>query len=222
MMNKTISAVILLLISLTVNTYGQDTMLCVGNYWTEDEAKVMMKTFSQQWSDKVSWEKRAQQIRQGIIEGMKLPQMPKLSGQFKPIITHHREMDGYSVENIAIESFPGFYITGNLYRPTKKQERYAAILNPHGHGVDKRFSEETQRRCAALAKMGAIVFTYDMVGTGECLQVNHKMPIALLLQTYNSTRVLDYLLAQPDVDPARIGYDRLFRWWNSDFYSIRH
>lgn len=53
--------------------------------------------------------------------------------------------------------------------------------------------------------MGAIVFAYDMVGYGESIQVEHKMPIALLLQTFNSQRVLDYLLSLPEVDPERIG-----------------
>jgi hypothetical protein len=31
------------------------------------------------------------------------------------------------------------------------------------------------------------------------------MPIALVLQTYNSRRVLEYLLSRPDVDPERVG-----------------
>ena len=195
----------LLLLIMLRQSYGQDTTLCVGNYWTEDEAKVMMSRFALQWNDKNSWETRAAQIRTGIVEGMKLTSMPKVSGNFNPIITHHRDMDGYSVENIAIESFPGFYITGNIYRPAKKLKKYAAILSPHGHGVDKRFSEETQKRCALFARMGAIVFTYDMIGTGECMQVTHKMPIALVLQTWNSRRVLEYLLSLSDVDPDRIG-----------------
>ncbi|MGB3781036.1 MAG: acetylxylan esterase, partial [Tunicatimonas sp.] len=62
-----------------------------------------------------------------------------------------------------------------------------------------------QKRGAVLARMGSIVFAYDMVGYGESDQVNHKMPIALLLQTYNSQRVLEYLLSRPDVDAERIG-----------------
>jgi hypothetical protein len=49
------------------------------------------------------------------------------------------------------------------------------------------------------------VFAYDMVGFGESKQVDHNIPIALLLQTWNSRRVLDYLLSRDDVDPARIG-----------------
>ena len=42
--------------------------------------------------------------------------------------------------------------------------------------------------------MGAIVFVYDMVGYVDSKQVTHDIPIALLLQTWNSKRVLDYLL----------------------------
>jgi hypothetical protein len=131
--------------------------------------------------------------------------MPKISGQFNTMVTAHRDLDGYAVENIAIESFPGFYITGNLYLPRGRTGKRPAILNPHGHGNDPRFTESTQIRDAVFARMGAIVFTYDMVGTGECLQVNHRMPIALVLQTFNSRRVLEYLLSRPDVDPDRIG-----------------
>ena len=52
--------------------------------------------------------------------------------------------------------------------------------------------------------MGAVVFAYDMVGYGESTTVDHKMPIALLLQTWNSKRVLDYLLSREDIDPERI------------------
>jgi dienelactone hydrolase len=136
---------------------------------------------------------------------MQLNKMPEISGNFKEIVRNKRDMDGYSVENIAIESFPGFYITGNLYRPQQNKDTYAAVLSPHGHLTDKRFTDYIQYRSAVLARMGAIVFAYDMVGYGESDQVNHKMPIALLLQTFNSKRVLEYLLSRPDVDPERIG-----------------
>ncbi len=186
-------------------TFGQDSLLCVGGHWSEDQANLIMKEFATEWNDLASWEKRRVRIKKGIIEGMQLEKMPKISGNFKTIIHSKREMDGYNVENIAIESFPGFYVTGNLYTPTLEKEKYAAILSPHGHLANKRFTDFMQYRCAVLARMGAVVFAYDMVGYGENEQVEHKMPIALLLQTYNSQRVLEYLLSRPDVDSERIG-----------------
>jgi len=196
---------LLLIVTISLTALAQESMLCVGNYWTEDEANQKIKEFASEWNDLESWENRAARIKQGIIEGMQLDKMPKIDGNFNTILHSTREMDGYIVENIAIESFPGFYVTGNLYRPAFKAEKYAAVLSPHGHLTDKRFTHYIQKRAAVLARMGAIVFAYDMVGYAESTQVNHKMPIALLLQTWNSKRVLDYLLSRPDVDPARIG-----------------
>ena len=56
--------------------YGQDSMLCVGKYWSEDEANIVMKRFASEWSDVESWEQRALRIKKGIIEGMQLDKMP--------------------------------------------------------------------------------------------------------------------------------------------------
>lgn len=197
--------VIAFLVCFTINGLAQDNMLCQGAYWTEDQANIIMKKWVGEWKTKADWEKRADVIRQGIIKGMKLDQMPVISNDFKPIIRNTRPMDGYIVENIAIESFPGFYITGNLYRPLKADKKCPAILSPHGHWINGRMSPDVQTRCASFARMGAVVFAYDMVGFGDSKQVNHKIPIALLLQTFNSKRVLDYLVSRPDVDPEWIG-----------------
>jgi dienelactone hydrolase len=197
--------ILLIVFGISLNLYGQEEMLCMGHHWTEDEANGMMKKFAASWNDLPSLEKRAEMIKEGIIEGMRLKNMPVVEGTFNPIIRHTRKMNGYIVENIALESFPGFYITGNLYRPLVEKEKYPAVLCPHGHLPDKRLREDMQRRCAVLARMGAIVMTYDMVGYGESKQVTHRMPIALLLQTWNSKRVLDYLLSREDVDQERIG-----------------
>ena len=180
-------------------------MLCQGDFWTEDQACKIMKQWASEWTTKADWEKRADVIREGIIKGMKLDQMPKVGNDFKPIIRNTRTMDGYIVENIAIESFPGFYITGNLYRPVNPKGKCPAILTPHGHWADRRLSPDVQIRSACFARMGAVVFAYDMVGYGDSKQVTHKIPIALLLQTFDSKRVLDYLVSRPDVDPEKIG-----------------
>jgi len=176
-----------------------------GHFWTPDEANLEMKGFAKTWDDRASWEGRASSIREEILKGLHWDRMPKVEGDFRPIIHSRKEMDGYVVENIAIQSFPGFYSTGNLYLPAEPKKRNPAILNPHGHASDKRVKEDVQKRCAVFARMGAIAFTYDMVGYAESTQVNHKMPIAALLQAWNSTRVLEYLLSRPDVDSERIG-----------------
>ena len=182
-------------------------MLRMGHYFTEDEANLKLKEFGSTWNDLESWEKRAAMIKEGVIKGMKLDKMPKIEGNFNPQITNTRIFDGYIVENIRIESFPGFYITGNIYRPVEvPNNKSAAILCAHGHGENGRLKPVKQTQSAVLARMGAVVFAYDMVGKGDSHQVtSHEMPIALLLQTWNSRRVLEYLLSRPDVDPERVG-----------------
>lgn len=195
-------------IFLHINTlFAQENMLSQGAYWTEDEANIQMKKWASEWTTRQDWENRSEVIHQGIISGMKLDQMPKRDTPFNTIIHSTREMDGYIVENIAIESFPGFFITGNLYRPSSEApfKKSPGILSVHGHGTDLRFGESVQKRSAAFARMGAVVFAYDMIGYGDSKQVDHKIPIALTIQTYNSQRVIDYLISRPDVDPDRIG-----------------
>jgi len=198
-------SIVIILAFLFSTLSGQESMLCQGRHWTEDEGNLMHKKFASQWNTKVEWEQRAANIKANILEGMQYEKMSAFTGAPKVIIHSSREMDGYIVENIAIETFPGFYATGNLYRPSAKRDSYAAILSPHGHLKDKRFTHYMQKRCAMLARMGAVVVAYDMVGYAESTQVTHKMPIAMLLQTWNSKRILDYLLSRPDVDPIRVG-----------------
>lgn len=203
-MNKIFLTFLIVFSLVSCKQQQREPEFCKGGC-SEDEANLMMKYFASTWEDQESWEIRAARIKEGMIKGMQYDKMPEISGEFNTIISDSREMDGYIVENIAIESFPGFYITGNLYMPVDSMESYAAVLTPHGHWEDRRFSDEVQLRSAMLARMGAIVFAYDMVGYGESQQIKHHNPIALLLQTWNSKRVLEYLLSRPDVDPERIG-----------------
>ncbi len=181
------------------------TLLCQAHYYTEAEGKASLKKFASAYSSKSGWEKRATIIRNGIITGGELSNFPT-KNPLKPIMHSKRIYDGYSVENVAFESFPGFFVTGNLYRPTQSQSSYAAIVAPHGHNKtsDMRYLEVVQRRCAGFAKMGAIVFSYDMIGYGEANQSSHTHPDALTIQTNNSMRVVDFLLSLPGVDRKRI------------------
>ena len=134
-----------------VPSRAQESMLCVGAHWSEDVANQKMKEFRASWEDLQSWEARARIIRQGLTEGMQLETMPDIEGRFNALIHSRRVMDGYVVENIAIESFPGFWVSGNLYTPTKPKDKNPAVLCPHGHAADKRLSADVQIRSAALA-----------------------------------------------------------------------
>jgi len=187
--------------------YAQDidtTLLCRGAFFTEAKGKDALAKMATTYNDLASWEKRAEHIRQNIIKGANLSDLPA-STPLKPVIHSKRFYNGYTVEDVAFESLPGFFVTGNLYRPLQPQASYAAILAPHGHGERPRFQEYVQKRCATLARMGAVVLAYDMVGYGDADQCSHSHPRTLEMQIHNSRRAIDFLLGLPGVDPKRIG-----------------
>jgi uncharacterized protein len=187
-------------------------------FLTEEQGKQELLNFSKTYSTKIEWERRADNIRKQILVGAELYPLPKKTA-LKPIVSSKRTHDGYTVENVAFESMPGFFVTGNLYRPTKQQQSYAVILCPHGHFFPDslsgggRFRKDMQIRCATFAKMGALVFAYDMVGWGESTQFeNFTFPQShdslrkeVKYQLWNSIRAVDFMLTLKGADPKRIG-----------------
>jgi hypothetical protein len=190
--------------------------LARGENLTEESGAKRLQEYAKTYSTLEQWQERAARIRQGILTGAELNPLPRRR-PLNPRIHSRRDFDGYSVENIAIESLPGVFVTGNLYIPRDIKPPYAAMLNPHGHynwgSIPKddvgegRFRKDMQYRCAALARMGVVCFAYDMVGWQEAKNFgwSHNHPKVLKLQLWNSIRALDYLLSRSDVDPARIG-----------------
>ena len=126
----------------------------------------------------------------------------------------------YSIEKVFFESYPGFYVTGNLYRPVGKEGPFPGILTPHGHWAYGRLENQSLSsvpgRSINLARQGHVVFAYDMLGYNDSRQVkDHRRPLDrsfslwgigwLGIQLWNSIRSVDFLQSLPDVDPDRMG-----------------
>jgi len=212
-MKKTYSLFIVPFLFLVLTqSQAQNTQdeLCIGYYQSEEKAVKQLNYFRSTYHNLSEWKKRARNIKRGIISGTQLNKIPAKyrNKNFNPIITGKKQFDGYSVENIAIETIPGYYVTGNLYKPEVISGQHPAILSPHGHwgAADDygRFREDMQIRCASLARMGAIVFAYDMNGYGESIHCDHKHPRALQIQTWNSLRIVDYFFTLKEVDKQKI------------------
>jgi dienelactone hydrolase len=200
------------------------------------------------------WQARAEHVRQATLVALGLWPMPEKT-PLHAVIHGRRDQGEYTIEKVYFESVPGLFVTGSLYRPKHGQGRRPAVLSPHGHFPGGRFQDEgpdevrrkivqgaerfedggrsfMQSRCVQLARMGCVVFHYDMLGYGDCQQLSEELvhrfsrtrikyrePPAsgfysaaaeLRLQNVaglhalNSIRALDFLAGLPDVDPERI------------------
>ncbi len=198
---------------------------------------------------KDEWAKRRDRIREQMLvaNGLwPLPEKPPLDA-----VLHGKiDRDTYTIEKVFFRSAPGHYLCGNLYRPKAKNKDDAlrpAVLYAHGHWMKGRFTEETEatakQRMAigeepdidrgryhiqagsiTLAKLGFVVFQYDMIGVADTTAIDHiarsgvphpngfadaegelRLQSLMGLQTWNSIRAVDFVSGLPDVDPKKIG-----------------
>lgn len=182
-------------------------------------------------SSKAEWETRAKNIREQILVSCGLWPMPERT----PIRAHifgKIIREGYTIEKVYFQTYPGFYLAGNLYRPTGQGKgSFPGVLNPHGHWDYGRMADYKEgsiaARCISFARQGMVAFSYDMVGYNDTFFPDQELPksssfydrhrrfatnevnmlwnISLMgLQTWNSIRALDFLESLPDVDKSRL------------------
>ena len=199
------------------------------------------------------WEKRADYVRRQILVSQGLWPMPT-KGPLNAVIHGRIDRPEYTVEKVCFESSPGFFVTGNLYRPKNPKGKVPAVMFGHGHWQDARLLEETpeklrqeiatgqerfeqggrsrvQSMCVQLARMGCVVWQWDMLSDSDSRQLSReivhrfarqrpemntttdwglyspqaeaRLQSIMGLQTWNSIRSLDFLLTLPEVDPER-------------------
>jgi hypothetical protein len=173
-----------------------------------DKGKERLNYLTTLYSSTKDWEARKKEIKACMITSFgldKAPPMPKS----KPILTPKRIYKDYSVENIALEILPGVYTTGSIYKPYPLNKKSPIILTPDGHFGDGRYRKDEQYRCAIMAKMGAIVVSYDLFAWGESLlqfpEETHRNSIASTVQVLSGIRLLDYLATIKNADVSRVG-----------------
>ncbi len=165
------------------------------------------------------WQERRAHLRKQILSAAGLMPMPP-KNDLHPQIFGRIENRTYSIEKVLLETMPGYYLGGNLYRPlrTPPAGGFPGIVSPHGHWAYGRLEHSVNAsipaRCINLAQQGYVVFCYDMVGYNDTIQTPHDFgspaeqlwdfgPLAL--QLWNSIRAVDFLQSLPGVDAARIG-----------------
>ncbi|MCA9133482.1 MAG: acetylxylan esterase [Planctomycetales bacterium] len=143
------------------------------------------------------WEHRKEYVRRQILVATGLWPMPTKS-PLNPVIHGKIDRKGYTVEKVYFESAPGFFVTGNLYRPKNIEGKLPGVMFAHGHRKDARLHmtpENTlrnsiadgaerferagrstyQSQCRQLALMGCVVWQWDMLGDSDSLQLSREL-----------------------------------------------
>ena len=203
---------------------------------------------------KAEWNERAERVRRQILVAEGLWPMPTKT-PLQAMIHGKIERPDYTVDKVYFESAPGFFVTGNLYRPKKISGKVPGVLFAHGHWQDARLSLVSddaiqkeiasgqekfarggrsifQSMCVQLARMGCIVWQWDMLSDSDSIQFSRdvihgfakqrpemnttenwglyspqaeaRLQSVMGLQTWNSIRSLDFLLSLPEVDHERV------------------
>jgi hypothetical protein len=172
------------------------------------EGRDLLELLSARYENQQQWEERKALLRSCFLVALDLEQLPTWEAE-AAIVTKRRKYKGYTVENVALETLPGVYVFGSVYKPVKSRGKVPVIVSPNGHFSEGRYNKDMQARCAMLAQMGAIVMNYDLFAWGESAMqfgsTSHRTSLAMVMQTMNGFRVLDYLLSFSNADPERVG-----------------
>ena len=143
------------------------------------------------------------------------------------------DRDGYKLEKLLLQTYPGVWMTAHAYVP-KKDGKLPAVLCVHGHWKEAKQAPQVQARCIGLAKHGFFVLAVDAFGAGErgvgkALGEYHgEMTAATLvstgkplsgIQVYENMRAVDYLQSRPEVDPENIGITGASGGGNQTMYA---
>ncbi len=144
----------------------------IARMQSPDEFKARIKPVS----SLAKWEARKKVLRETLLLRAGLwpePERTPLNAR----IFDEKKGKGFTVSKVYFESLPGFFATGNLYMPTGGSGPYPAIVTPHGHWQYGRLQNSEQGsipgRCIDFARMGFVVFSIDMVGYNDSMQLPH-------------------------------------------------
>ena len=172
------------------------------------DGEKMLAWLTSLYADRTQWEARRDTLRREVRQRLGIDDFLKQCVE-KPrtILSKQRRYDGYSVQNICIETLPGEFAYGSIYAPLTKG-RHPLIICPNGHFGDGRYRKDQQQRLATLARMGAICVDYDIYAWGQSADEHpdHRTERAHIVQALDGLVMLDWMLDNraKQIDTTRI------------------
>ena len=173
------------------------------------------------------WESRKPQLRAQILKDVGLEDLDR-RGPVKWISKGIIDRDGYTIEKIIYESYPGMWVPALVYAPKGLRAPAPAMVSIPGHEYcEGKSGESIQARGVNLARRGLIVISYDYIDTFErntglnpCATMpygggnDHGLSAFSFtgggkptgLEILDGIRAIDYLYTRKDVDRNRIGF----------------
>lgn len=185
----------------------------------DEEGKMMLDHLSTLYADASQWEARRDTLLRDLRSRLEIDTyMDSLVKNPKVVLSKIRKYDGYTVQNICIETLPGEHVFGSIYSPADKG-KHALIICPGGHFYDARYRKDQQQRMGTLARMGAICVDFDLYGWGESeaehpsVIINgkkkdgHHTDRAHVIQALNGLVLLNWMIdnRSKQIDMQRIG-----------------
>lgn len=148
-------------------------------------------------ASQAEWEATAAKLRRQVLAANGLWPMPTKT-PLNAVVHGRVERPDYTVDRVILETVPGHFLCGSLFRPKGFEGKRPAVLSPHGHAKDARFQDQPaatvkgliakgsekyeqggrsiyQARCVGLVRMGVIVFMYDMEGNSDTQQISFEV-----------------------------------------------
>jgi hypothetical protein len=144
------------------------------------------------------WEARREAVRRQILVSQGIWPLPAKTPL--NIVIHGRiEQPDYTIDKVILETMPGLFLAGNLYRPKQPSSgKVPGVLVPHGHWDSGRFYDagpQAVRReivqgaerfedggrsplqplPVQVARMGCVAFHYDMLGYADSAQLSFDL-----------------------------------------------
>ena len=214
-MPRTISFVVTTLAGLCVlpSAMGQEWTTIHGTL--RDDAKQVSRSSLSEPLSQIQWRESESRRREMWREMLGLSPLPKRT-PLQATVTGKLKRGDYVVEKVHLQSMPGAYVIGNLYRPAKVTERLPAVLYLCGHSMGK-INPTYQAHPRWFAEHGYVALVLDPIQLGESQGFHHGTYRAgswdwpsrgytpAGAEVWNAMRALDYLETRPDVDAKRMG-----------------
>src|SRR5437016_2806126 len=154
-----LSVLLILIASLGYAADAEPTRVLDPGKLPEDSRLGKLKTLNDYFpmtpsSNRSSWEARRKELREQVLVANGLWPMP-MKAPLQPVLHGKIDRDEYTIEKVFFTSYPGHYVSGNLYRPKNKSGKLPAVLSPHGHWSNGRFTDAGEATAKQQVASGA-------------------------------------------------------------------